>query len=204
MTVSRQPRESNGHAISKRDGGSSLTKHNKVFAADSHDNRKRHSNPSQSGKEGISTKKDSGLQNHSPKTEVSAANGSRHFSENSQAALGCGLEESFASLRRSSATPDLLNTSSVFDPCEVPHISSNPSSAGTRTSSPRLRRPPTKESRSVSICETDVCILMYQFSNNISLLDVFLVKFLPLYTPFIVMHCVTGEVGYTGVLGTNI
>lgn len=116
-------------------------------------------------------KKDSGLQNPSPKTEVSAVNGSRHFSENSQATLGCGLEESFASLRRSSATPDLLDTSSVFDPCEIPRISSKPSSAGTQTSSPRLRRPPTKESRSVSICETDVCItikiIIYQVSNNI-------------------------------------
>ena len=136
-------------------------------------------------------KKDSGLQNPSPKTEVSAVNGSRHFSENSQAVLGCGLEESFASLRRSSATPDLLNTSSVFDPCEIPRISSKPSSAGTQTSSPRLRRPPTKESRSVSICETDVCITIYRVSNNI------------FFTLFNVMHC-EWRGGHTIVKGVCI
>lgn len=102
-------------------------------------------------------KKDSGLQNPTPKTQVSAITGSTSNVENSQPVLGGGLEASFASLRRSSATPDLLNTSSVFDPSEIPQISSKPSSAGSRSSSPHLKRPPTKESRSVSICETEVC-----------------------------------------------
>jgi len=85
-----------------------------------------------------------------PTTQVSALNESRSHLENSKTGLGSGLEESFASLRRSSATPDLLDS-------VLPCISSKPSSAGS--SSPRLRRPPTKESRSVSICETDVSVI---------------------------------------------
>ena len=159
-----QPSGSNGHVTRKRDSGSSFGKHNKVFASNSHDNGKRHSNASQSSKDKVLVKKDSGLRNAAPKTQVTTAvNGSSSHVGNSQSALGGGLEASFASLRRSSATPDLLNSSSVFDHSEIPHISSKPSSAGSRSSSPRLRRPPTKESRSVSICETDVCtIIIYR------------------------------------------
>ena len=128
----------------------SFPKHNKVSALQSPDHGK------QSSKEKVLVKKDSGLRNPTPKTQASAITGSRSNVGNSQPTLGGGLEASFASLRRSSATPDLLNTSSVFDPSEIPHASSKPSSAGTKSSSPRLKRPPTKESRSVSICETEV------------------------------------------------
>ena len=128
----------------------SFPKRNKVSALKSPDYGK------QSSREKALVKKDSSLQNPTPKTQTSAITGSRSNVGNSQPALGSGLEASFASLRRSSATPDLLNTSSVFDPSEKPYTSSKPSSAGTRSSSPRLKRPPTKESRSVSICETEV------------------------------------------------
>ena len=128
----------------------SFPKRNKVSALKSPDYGK------QSSREKALVKKDSSLQNPTPKTQTSAITGSRSNAGNSQPALGSGLEASFASLRRSSATPDLLNTSSVFDPSEKPYTSSKPSSAGTRSSSPRLKRPPTKESRSVSICETEV------------------------------------------------
>ena len=128
----------------------SFARFNKVSALQSTDHGK------QSSREKVLIKKDSGVRNPTPKTQASAVTGSRSIVENSQPALGSELEASFASLRRSSATPDLLNTSSVFDPSEKPHTSSKPSSAGTRSSSPRLKRPPTKESRSVSICETDV------------------------------------------------
>lgn len=128
----------------------SFPKHNKVSALQSPDHVK------QSSREKVFVKNDSGLQNRIPKTQASAITRSRSNVGNSQPTLGSGLEASFASLRRSSATPDLLNTSSVFDPSEIPHASSKPSSAGTKSSSPRLKRPPTKESRSVSICETEV------------------------------------------------
>lgn len=133
-----------------------------------HDNGKHHSSASQASKEKIFIKKDSGLHSATPRpTEVSASvitAGSRSNIGNSQSRLGGGLEASFASLRRSSATPDLLNSSSVFDG-EVAYISSKPSSS-VGSSSPRLRRPPTKESRSVSICETDVCNRSAQYSLN--------------------------------------
>ena len=133
-----------------------------------HDNGKHHSSASQASKEKIFIKKDSGLHSATPRpAEVSASvitAGSRSNIGNSQSRLGGGLEASFASLRRSSATPDLLNSSSVFDG-EVAYISSKPSSS-VGSSSPRLRRPPTKESRSVSICETDVCNRSAQYSLN--------------------------------------
>lgn len=135
----------------------SFPKGNKVSALQSPDYGK------QISREKALVKKDSGLQNATPKTQASAITGSRSNVGNSQPALGSGLEASFASLRRSSATPDLLNTSSVFDPSEKPHISSKPSSAGTRSSSPRLKRPPTKESRSVSICETENVLQLNQY-----------------------------------------
>ncbi|XP_078362502.1 calcium/calmodulin-dependent protein kinase kinase 2-like isoform X2 [Oculina patagonica] len=135
----------------------SFTKHNKVSASTSPDHGRQNS------REKVLVKRDSGLREATPKTQVSAVTGSRSNVENSQPILGNGLEASFASLRRSSATPDLLNTSSVFDPSEIPHISSKPSSAGSRSSSPRLKRPPTKESRSVSICETDNFLQLNQY-----------------------------------------
>ena len=153
-----QPGGSNSRGPKKRESASSFSKHNKVSASinNSHDNGKRHSNASQGSKEKILSKKDSGSCNAAPKTQVSAVTGSRSHVENSQIGFGGGLQASFASLRRSSATPDLLNSSSVFDASsEVQRISSKPSSAGSSAS--RIRRPPTKESRSVSICETDVC-----------------------------------------------
>ena len=131
----------------KRETGSRFTKHNKVHVttADS--------------KEGIIVpKRNLGLQSQIPQTQVSSpGKGCSSKLKNSQSALECGLEESFASLRRNSATPDLQN--SVFEANErVRSFSSKPSSAGSQASSSHLRRPPTKESRSVSISETDVSI----------------------------------------------
>ena len=71
-----------------------------------------------------------------------------------------GLESSFASLRRCSATPDLLNTSNVFDSSVefVRPVSSKAEDfkSNSARSTPRPKRPPTIESRSVSICETEV------------------------------------------------
>lgn len=162
-TVS-QPGGSRSHAPRKRESGSSFTKNNKVFAANSQDTKRHHSITSQNSKEGILNSKDSGLHSDLPKTKViTTVNGSKTCVENSQAALGHGLKESFASVRHSSATPDLLNTSSLIDPFEIAHISSKPSSAGSQTSSSRLRRPPTKESRSVSISETDNSVQLNQY-----------------------------------------
>lgn len=162
-----QPPEINSshHSPRKRESTSSFSKHNKVSSLNGHDNGKHHSSASQASKEKIFIKKDSGLHSATPRpAEVSASvitAGSRSNIGNSQSRLGGGLEASFASLRRSSATPDLLNSSSVFDG-EVAYISSKPSSS-VGSSSPRLRRPPTKESRSVSICETDNFLQLNQY-----------------------------------------
>lgn len=72
--------------------------------------------------------------------------------------LGAGLEASFASLRRSSATPDLLNKNAGVEASD--NVRSKPNSPESRStissSSPRLKRPPTVESTSVSIQETEV------------------------------------------------
>ncbi|KAJ7333728.1 Calcium calmodulin-dependent protein kinase kinase 2 [Desmophyllum pertusum] len=136
-----QPPDGTSNGTRKRDSQTSFTKHNKVSASNGPDDGKQNS------MERVLAKKDSIPRNPTPKT---------------QATLGGGLEASFASLRRSSATPDLLNSSSVFDPSEIPQISSSkPSSAGS--SSPRLKRPPTKESRSVSICETENFLQLNQY-----------------------------------------
>lgn len=144
----------------KRETGSRFTKHNKVHVstADSQENRRQCSSGSYNHKEGIVTNRNSGLQSQIPQTRVSSpGKGCSSQLKNSQSALECGLEESFASLRRNSATPDLQN--SVFETNQrVRSFSSKPSSAGSQTSSSHLRRPPTKESRSVSISETDVSI----------------------------------------------
>lgn len=166
--MNQPPEINSSHSPRKRESTSSFSKHNKVSSLNGHDNGKHHSSASQASKEKIFIKKDSGLHSATPRpAEVSAsviAAGSRSNIGNSQSRLGGGLEASFASLRRSSATPDLLNSSSVFDG-EVVYISSKPSSS-VGSSSPRLRRPPTKESRSVSICETDVCNRSAQYSLN--------------------------------------
>lgn len=155
------------HDAKKRDSGSRFTKNNKIHvsADNSQENRKLHSTSYQNSNELVVRKRDSGLLKSIPQTQGSlSGKESRSIVENSQATLGCGLEESFASLRRNSATPDLLNTSSVFDPNEVVRsFSSKPSSAGSRTSSSYLRRPPTKESRSVSISETDNFVQLNQY-----------------------------------------
>ena len=105
-----------------------------------------------------------------PKTQVSVVTENSRTNalpsaSSSRPTLKAGLESSFASLRRSSATPDLLNSSSVFDPAEFMRpISSKTGSAKSRSgsvsSSSRPRRPPTIESRSVSICETEVSNLI--------------------------------------------
>lgn len=136
----------------KRETGSRFAKHNKVHVttADS--------------KEGIIVpKRNLGLQSQIPQTQVSSpGKGCSSQLKNSQSALECGLEESFASLRRNSATPDLQN--SVFEANErVRSFSSKPSSAGSQASSSHLRRPPTKESRSVSISETDNFVQLNQY-----------------------------------------
>ena len=73
--------------------------------------------------------------------------------------LGAGLEASFASLRRSSATPDLMNKNTGTEAGDT--VRSKPNSPESRStisagSSPRLKRPPTVESTSVSIQETEV------------------------------------------------
>ena len=156
-----QPPDGTSNGTRKRDSQTSFTKHNKVSASNGPDDGKQNS------MERVLAKKDSIPRNPTPKTQVSAVTGSGSNLENSQAALGGGLEASFASLRRSSATPDLLNSSSVFDPSEIPQISSSkPSSAGS--SSPRLKRPPTKESRSVSICETEVHVWSCKVCSTLS------------------------------------
>ncbi|XP_031570435.1 calcium/calmodulin-dependent protein kinase kinase 1-like isoform X2 [Actinia tenebrosa] len=71
--------------------------------------------------------------------------------------LGAGLEASFASLRRSSATPDLLNKNTGVEAGD--NVRSKPNSPDSRStvssSSPRLKRPPTVESTSVSIQESE-------------------------------------------------
>lgn len=71
--------------------------------------------------------------------------------------LGAGLEASFASLRRSSATPDLAKRNGKASEVSA---ASHPNSAGSIStgSSPRLPRPPTVESKSVSIHESEVMI----------------------------------------------
>lgn len=140
-----------------RNAGSTFNRHNKVAASNSITDGRQHS------KEKVLVKKGSGVLNATPKTKVSVADENRSDVGESQPTLGERLEASFASLRRSSATPDLLNSSSVFDLSEVPHISSKPSSAGSVSSSPRLKRPPTKESRSVSICETENFLQLNQY-----------------------------------------
>ena len=119
-----------------------------------------------------------------PRTQMTNVSSSQlHVSESVSSfqhnSLGAGLEESFASLRRSSATPDLLNSSSVFDPVESSGRVSKSDSAKSRSgsSSPRPKRPPTKESRSVSICETEVnkgCILPSAYCSLSNILSVFL------------------------------
>ncbi|XP_001627621.2 calcium/calmodulin-dependent protein kinase kinase 1 isoform X2 [Nematostella vectensis] len=68
--------------------------------------------------------------------------------------LVVGLEGSFASLRRSSATPDLINKSLLKDQNNSYSKSEGRRSSST-SSSPRLPRPPTVESQSVSIKETE-------------------------------------------------
>lgn len=118
-----------------------------------------------------------------PRTQMTNVSSSQlHVSESVSSfqhnSLGAGLEESFASLRRSSATPDLLNSSSVFDPVESSGRVSKSDSAKSRSgsSSPRPKRP-TKESRSVSICETEVnkgCILPSAYCSLSNILSVFL------------------------------
>lgn len=147
-----------GTSNGTRNAGSTFNRNNKVFASKgSADDGREHS------MEKVLVKKDSSVLNATPKTQVSAVEESRSNVGESQPTIGGRLEASFASLRRSSATPDLLNSSSVFDPSEIPHISSKPSSAGSVSSSPRLKRPPTKESRSVSICETENFLQLNQY-----------------------------------------
>lgn len=136
----------------KGETGSRFTKHNKV-----------HVTTADSKEEIIVAKRNLGLQSQIPQTKVSSpGKGCSSQLKNSQSALECGLEESFASLRRNSATPDLQN--SVFEANErVRSFSSKPSSAGSQASSSHLRRPPTKESRSVSISETDNFVQLNQY-----------------------------------------